>query len=233
MSDRSRIIPNEVTMLTRQLSILLLLGLTFSASGAWAKKPGPYLELAGYNTWMETSNNETTKGTVNTTYDAGGGIGGALALGYDLVDAYPALGRGRVEVELASRKGTVDELKFVDGTIPASGNLKINSVMIQTIAEHHDKSRLVPYLSLGVGYAEVSLDQISPVGIPFIAASSDRVFACQFGAGFGVELGDHLTIDIGYRFFATQKPEFQLTDGSTFKSEIASHNLLLGLRFKY
>lgn len=231
MSDRSSIIPNEVTMLTRLLSILILLGLTFFASAAGAATPGPYLTLEGYGTRLDESDNQTDTGIFNATYD--GGIGGGVALGYDLAGAYPSLGRGRVELEVASRKSTVDKLVFVEGTIPASGELTVNSIMVQTIADYHGNSRLAPYLSIGVGYAEVSIDQISFAGEPIIAASSDAILAGQLGAGFGIKLGDHLTVDMGYRYFATRKPNFKQADGSNFTSEMVSHNLLVGLRFKY
>lgn len=228
---RSSIIPNEATMLTRLPLILILLGLTFSATAARATTPGPYLALEGYGTWLDDSDNQTDAGIFNAGYD--GGIGGGVALGYDLVGAYPALGRGRVELEVASRRGTVDKLVYAEGTIPASGELTVNSIMVQTIADYHGNSRLVPYLSIGVGYAEVSIDPVSFGGEPIIASSSDGVLAGQLGAGFGIELGEHLTVDMGYRYFATRRPTFQLANGSNFTNETVSHNLMLGLRFKY
>ncbi len=230
MSDRSHPIPNEVAMLKRLLSILILLGLTFPAA-AWALTPGPYLELEGYGIWLNDSDNQTDSGNFNLTYD--GGIGGGLALGYDLLDSHPKLGRGRVELEVASRKSAVDKLDFVEGSLSASGDLTVTSLMVNTIADYHDHTNLVPYLLLGAGYADVSIDQISPFGTPFIASSSDGVFAYQVGAGLGFMLGDHLTVDIGYRFFGTLKPKFKLADGSSFTSEVASHNLMLGLRYKF
>lgn len=218
-------------MLSRLLSILILWSLMFSASAAWAATPGPYLAVAGYGTWLEESDNQTATGNFNARHLGGGG--GGVAVGYDLVDAYPALGRGRVELEVASRRSGLDELDFPEGTLPVSGDITMNSLMFQTCAEYRRKAPLVPYVSIGVGYAEVSIDPISPVGEPFIASSSDGVLACQLGAGVGVELGQHLTVDLGYRYFATRDPKFTLADGSEFTSEIVSHSLLLGLRVKF
>jgi len=154
-------------------------------------------------------------------------------VGYDLLDAHPSLGRGRVELEVASRRSPMDKLEFVEGSLPVSGDLTVNSLMVNTIADYHDNSRLVPYLSIGGGYAEVSIDQVSPLGTPFIASGSDGVLAYQLGAGLGIELGEHLTVDLGYRYFATEKPDFQLADGSKFTSEIVSHNLMVGVRYKF
>jgi opacity protein-like surface antigen len=151
-----------------------------------------------------------------------------------LLDSHPAIGRGRVELEAARRQSSVDKLEFVEGTLPASGDLTVNSLMVNTIADYRDhNSRLVPYLCIGGGYAEVSVDQVRPLGTPFIASGSDGVWAYQLGAGLGIELSDHFAFDIGYRYFGTQKPKFTLADGSSFTSEIVSHNLRLGLRYKF
>jgi len=232
MSNRSLSMPHEVVTTTRLLAILILLGLTFSAADARAVTPGPYLALEGYGTWLKESYSQTDIGNFNLTFD--GGFGGGVVLGYDMLDSHPSLGRGRVELEAASRRSSVDKLEFVEGTLPASGDLTVNSLMVNTIADYRDhNSRLVPYLCIGGGYAEVSIDQVSPLGTPFIASGSDGVWAYQLGAGLGIELGDHLGFDIGYRYFGTQKPKFTLADGSTFTSEIVSHNLMLGLRYKF
>jgi len=218
-------------MLSRLLSLLVLLGMILSTSAARATTPGPYLELAGSGTWLADSENQSDTGHFNATYV--GGLGGGVALGYDFVDLHPAIGKGRVELEFASRRGSVDTLDFAEGRLPASGDIKITSVMFNTIADYHDNSRLVPYVSFGFGYAEVAIDQISPMGVPFVAASKDGVFACQVGAGLGVELGNHLAVDLGYRYFGSERPKFKLVDGSSFEGQVGSHNVLLGLRYKF
>ncbi|MEJ2690101.1 MAG: outer membrane beta-barrel protein [Deltaproteobacteria bacterium] len=218
-------------MSTRLLSILLLLTLTLFASVSWAATPGPYLEIEGYGTWLNDSKNQTDSGTFNADYDGGPGWG--VAVGYDLVDAYPGIGSGRLELEAASRRCTVQNLAFAEGKLPATGTVKVKSLMANTIVEYHHYTIWVPYLALGAGYAEVSVSRVSTVGTPFIASCSSRVFAYQVGTGLGIEINDHLSADIGYRYFATQNPTLELADGSKFKSEFGSHNILLGLRFKY
>jgi outer membrane immunogenic protein len=231
MSGETRFISSEGTMPTRLLLILLLLVLIFPASLSWAAAPGPYLEIEGYGAWMSDSKNQTDTGTFNTAY--AGGTGWGVALGYDLADAHPALGHGRVELEAASRRNSVKKLSFAEGSLSASGAVKVKSLMANTIVEHHDQTRWVPYLALGAGYAEVSIDRVQTAGTDFIDAGTADVFAYQLGAGVGFELGDHLTLDVGYRYFATLKPKLKLADGSSFKMDLASHNLLVGLRLKY
>ena len=211
--------------------ILVLLGLFLFAAPVFAASPGPYLEVEGLGSWPNDSRNQSASGTFNASFKQGHGWG--IALGYDLVDAYPDVGTGRVELEAADRQNDFKKLEFVDGKPPASGKLEIKSLLCNTFAEYHSPSIWTPYVGLGAGYAEVSVDQVTAAGVPFIAASKDQVFAFQVGCGVGLALGDHLTLDLGYRYFATLQPELKLADGGTFKTRIGVHNVLLGLRLKY
>jgi opacity protein-like surface antigen len=231
MTGKPRILPSEGSMPTRLLLPLVLLALILSTAPARAAGPGPYLEAEGIGSWLNDSRNRTAEGTFNAEFQRERGWG--LALGYDLAGAYPEIGSGRLELEAARRRPALKKLDFAEGKLPATGKVAIRSLMCNTIAEYHDPSPWVPYVALGVGYAEVAVSQVSAVGTPFIAASKDRVLAWQAGGGMGIELGDHLTLDVGYRYFATLQPQLQLADGSTFKMEVGSHNLLLGVRLKY
>jgi opacity protein-like surface antigen len=231
MTSMAIFMTSEGTMPKPLLLILLLLGLTLSASPVQAATSGPYLEVEGYGTWLNDSKNQTDAGTFNSEYD--GGAGGGLALGYDFAGAYPEIGRGRVELEAAYRRNSVKNLEFAEGTLSASGDVTVKSLMVNTIVEYKDEKVWIPYLLLGLGYADVSISKVRTEGTNFISSSSDGVFAYQVGAGLGVGLGDHFTLDIGYRYFGTLDPSLELADGSSFDSEIGSHNLVLGLRFKY
>ena len=185
----------------------------------------------GDGTWLWEIHNQRKAGSFNASSQENPGWG--VALGYDLAEAYPTIGPGRRELEAPSRRVPVKNLGFAEATLPASGNVTIKSLMVNTIGEYHNETIWVPYVILGAGYADVSVSQVNAEGAAFIASSSSGVFAYQVGAGLGLELSGHLTLDIGYRYFATLEPELKLADGSKFKSEIASHNLLVGLRLKY
>lgn len=218
-------------MTKRLLPIIVSLCLLLPALPALATGSGPYLEVQGFATWINESKNQTDQGDFSLKFDSGTGY--AAALGYDLGEAYPEIGTGRLELEVASRKGSLQNAKFADATVPASGDLKVTSYMVNTIAEYHELSIWVPYFLVGAGYAEVSFDGADIYGMPLDSGSSDKVFAYQAGGGLGMEIGDHVTLDLGYRYFATLDPELKQADGSKIKSEFGSHNVLLGLRFKY
>ncbi len=217
----------------RSILLLLsvaLLGLSPAFSLAWAAGPGPYVELQGLGTYVLAGQSDSATGSFNLKYDPG--YGGALAIGYDLAEAYPDFGQGRVELEASSRTNTLTKAEFKEGSVAADGEIRVESLLLNTFAEYHRGSNLVPYLGFGLGYARVTMKQATVYGQPF-ADDSAGVLAFQGGLGVGLEVSDHLTFDLGYRFFGTLKPSFKSADGSSFDAKYSSHNALLGLRVRF
>ena len=58
----------------------------------------------------------------------------------------------------------------------------------------------------------------------------DWVFAAQLGAGTSFALDGRTNIEIGYRYFETENPEFSDATGTPFKSIFSGHNFLVGAR---
>ena len=57
------------------------------------------------------------------------------------------------------------------------------------------------------------------------------VFASQFAAGVGFVVNKELTIDLGYKYFATAEPSFEISRrGHQGRRGIQSHNVFLGAR---
>jgi opacity protein-like surface antigen len=65
-----------------------------------------------------------------------------------------------------------------------------------------------------------------------MANDMDLVAALQVGAGFSLEIDRRTKIDLGYRYFETQNPEFSDSTGTPYESVFASHNFLLGARLE-
>jgi len=62
---------------------------------------------------------------------------------------------------------------------------------------------------------------------------SDTVFAYQMMVGAGYALTKQISLEVEYRYFGTQDPEFDDGLGGTVEAEVSDHNLLVGLRILF
>ena len=81
----------------------------------------------------------------------------------------------------------------------------------------------------GVGMASLLLNDYR-ASRNVIADDMDWVFALQLGFGASFDLDDRTKIEVGYRYFETQDPEFSDANATPFESVYASHNFLVGAR---
>ena len=82
---------------------------------------------------------------------------------------------------------------------------------------------VTPYLMAGAGVAHVNFD------VPDPEWESDTVFAYQLGAGVGIGAAPNVTLDLGYRYFATGDVS-PIDDSDHIDISIASHNIMAGVR---
>lgn len=141
-------------------------------------------------------------------------------------------GMARVEAELTYRQNDVDSLKALGTSFSTGGDVSALSLMANGFFDIETNSPVTPYIGAGIGFANVSLNDVTESGTLFVD-DDDTVFAYQFGLGVAFDLSDLLTLDLGYRYFATLDPEFTDVDGDTFESEYGGHNLDVGLRIKF
>ncbi len=215
----------------RSLAVLItVVCLALTPSAALAAAEGFYLGGHLGAALLDEGQNDSSSGTFNTDYDPG--FGGWGVFGYDLGDRYPRIGRGRVELEVGYRSNDLKEVEFLEGGIAAGGDVSVLSFMANSFAEYDNPSRCTPYLGLGLGYAMVSLNDTTTVFGP-LADDDDGVFAYQFGAGLGLALTERVTVDAGYRYFATTDAELVDATGERFDAEYSSHNFSAGVRVRF
>ena len=207
------------------VAALLILGLNTSAQAA-----GYYIGFLGGGSFLPESKANDALGSTNFSFD--GGFDGSISLGYDLGTAYPKIGRGRVELEFNKASNDLDEAEFIDNSSGASGSAERTSIMLNTIGEYTTQSGIIIYALLGLGWAEISLDNVSIMGELFVDDSNSQL-AYQLGFGFGRRLSEHLTVDIGYRFYGTTSQDFTKEDGTRLDFEYASHRVVAGLRLNF
>ena len=135
-----------------------------------------------------------------------------------------ALGNGmRVEMELGYRVNDLNKISVAGfGSTGIGGNLKTISLMGNAYYDFLNDGPFKPFIGVGAGVADIEAD------IDLVGTEDDTVFAYQIAAGGSLTVNDHLSIDVQYRYFATEDPNF---DG--LKAEYATHNLFFGLRFNF
>jgi len=99
-------------------------------------------------------------------------------------------------------------------------------------------TNLVPYIGAGAGGADVvfDTDQFGPAPNNFVTgAADDVVFAGQAFGGLRFQLTRNFSLDLGYKFFATDDPTFTYPPDNfnvSFKGA-RTHSILLALRFEF
>lgn len=184
---------------------------------------GPYIS-GHFGVGLLTDSDISEPGaTGKIEFDPGLALG--IAAGYNF-------GEVRLEGEIGYQKNDIDKISACAGGlcisgIGASGDATSTSFLANGYYDFVNTSPFTPYISAGVGLAKIEVDDFSVVGIN-IGSADDTVFAYQLGVGVGYAVNKNLTIDLKYRYFATE----DLDLGST-KAECASHNFYIGLRYNF
>ena len=159
-------------------------------------------------------------------FDPSISIGGTA--GYDF-------GIVRLEGELSYKHAEIASVTSQNGTRfrNVNGNIGAQAVMFNGFFDLHNNSRLTPYLGGGIGFAGLYLSDTTSQGEPLYGESDDAVFAYQVGTGVEIDLNRLLSLDIGYRYFVTDRATFDSDLGITTSMKFESHNANLGFRFKF
>ena len=221
-------------MKTYLMAITTLVLLSIPAlSSAAAGRPGPYFSAflgASFASDTTVSGFDgSTPYSDQVTFDPGVYVGGTG--GYDF-------GFLRLEGELSYRNAKLDTV--TENGAPfrnVDGDLGVFATMFNVFLDLHNPSRVTPYLGGGIGFANLHLNDTtgrSTSGnfIRLYDDSNDTVFAYQVGAGMDVAINSRYSLDIGYRYFITEKAKL---DGDFITSNLRfeSHNAMVGFKVKF
>ena len=208
----------------KKLSLALAAVLSLFAVSAEAQQrtwPNWYVGIHARMAWVEDTNlniNGANAGDID--FDNGFGAGASFG--------YAPGGDGfwnntRFEAEYSHNRVDVDT--FGGGAI--SGDLRTDSMMLNAFYDMPIGMSIKPYIGAGAGLAKVNIDS---GGLD----DNDRVFAYQFlgGIGYTPSTLQNTTLTLGYRYFATDDPEFSLLNVPA-DMELSSHNLEVGARFAF
>jgi opacity protein-like surface antigen len=196
-------------------------------------KPGPYVSaFLGTTFTQNTTVSGFDRGTAysdRATFDPGIYIGGTG--GYDF-------GFLRLEAELSYRNAPFDTITFSDTTRfnNVNGDLDVYATMFNVFFDAHNSTPVTPYVGGGIGFATLHLSNTFVNSPSFFGGlyqdSSDTVFASQVGAGLDIALNNRFSLDVGYRYFITERANL----GSNLISsnlKFESHNMMVGFKAKF
>ncbi len=124
----------------------------------------------------------------------------------------------------------------VTGTRPVSGDYSAFTFMANGYYDFDLGSGWKPYVGGGIGFSSISLEAESNGAL--LVDDDDTVFAYQVAGGVGYEFalsqGRSVTVSLDYRYFGTESPTFKgLVTGRNFETEIAGHDVGIGLRYGF
>ena len=219
------------------------LALTFAvpaAALAAPPRPGAYVSgFVGVSVPKSQSVDSTDFSSGNTfndrvEFDPGVNVGGTG--GYDF-------GFFRLEGELsykhAEMKSITDQTDGFSFRNP-DGNLGVLAMMFNGFFDLHNPSPITPYLGGGIGFAAMHLsdtfgtDTRGTVTRQLLyEEDDDTVFAYQVGGGLDISLNRRLSLDLGYRYFGTDRATFGKDLNTTTSMRYGSHNASVGIRVKF
>lgn len=210
--------------------LLIALCLSLQLCGpVMAQHEGPYLGASFGGHMLSDAKSIDGQGTFNLKYKHG--LQGSIVAGWELKPNNP-VGEGRIELEYARRSSPLDTVEFVEGDFKGNGSMTVDSLLLNCIGVNRGNSHWGQYVVIGFGAAHFDASGLKVSGTP-LSNDSDNVFAYQLGGGIDVALSESLTLDIGYRFFNSIKPQFTERNGDRFETNYLNHSVIFGLRMGF
>jgi opacity protein-like surface antigen len=203
----------------KHLSLLaaLLVAGTFSTPAIAADR---YVSANIGLSWMNNIDVEdldyTSASNENFVMDSGISLLGAVGCDY---------GSYRLEAELGYQTNDVNRLTYgSNSAVDFEGSVSVVSLLANGYVDLAS-SGVEPYVTAGVGVAQVSFNEVRPVAFGPAVDTNETTLAYQFGAGVAFPMGGNVMLDARYRYFATG----DFWDNTS----IASNSALLGLRIGF
>lgn len=199
-------------------SLALLIGFSVSTASA-----GVYISGNLGAVFLDDSDFDVDDISGEFSFDTGGVA--TFAVGTSIGAAV------RIELELASRVNDSDQIDYddFDFSLEVDGEVTTGSFMANAYYDFKNEGRFTPFIGGGLGFANVEYDIDDIGGLDDTdGKEDDDVMAYQMMLGVGFAATEKLSIDLQYRYFGTEDPEFDGID-----VEYQTHNILLGLRYSF
>ena len=132
----------------------------------------------------------------------------------------------RLEGEMSYQTNDVDKL---DG-MSINGDVDILTFLVNGYFDFDTGGPIKPYITAGLGFSNVDESE------PGYFSEDDNILTYQVGAGVGIALNEITTLDCRYRYLGASDFEYSYSVAGTIingETEIASHNLTVGIRMAF
>ena len=205
----------------KSFSVLLVVVLSFCATAAFAGNV--YFSGSGGFTLVQDAEIKDAVPSQTIEFENGWNAGGAI--GYDF-------GMFRTEFEISYRNNGLDILDVGGVEAPLSGSITATSFLVNGIIDLENKSNLTPFIGVGIGAANLSINDAAVLGV-VIVDDSTTVFGYKVMTGIDYAFSPEFSLTADYTFFGTANPTFENVAGADFKSEYHSHNINAGFKYNF
>ncbi|HMS45026.1 MAG TPA: outer membrane beta-barrel protein [Alphaproteobacteria bacterium] len=215
--------------------ILLFLAVFIFANQAFAQnahRSGFYIGVNGGLAFPQDSAGKLFDGYAHANLSFNRGLSAGAMVGYDFSRFF------RAEFEFNYKKSKMDTLSVTYSPktylYTQGGNVRTLSYMANAYLQYPLTDVIVPYIGVGVGLADIRMDKPRACNCSH-GTTSRRLLAYQGIVGVGLNVSENVTLSFDYRYFTTKEGKFEtnVQFHPTFKTRISSHNVMIGVRYKF
>lgn len=134
----------------------------------------------------------------------------------------------RVELEGTYRTADLSAVDADGENIQIESDVEMITGMANMYYDIDMGSAVAPYVGFGLGYTSVTVSKGTAGDELLWKSDSDGVVSYQLALGLLCKLSQNVDLDIGYRYFGTQKADFDVVD-----VDFQSSNIKIGLNYNF
>ena len=183
-----------------------------------SNEAGPYFTLTGSIDTFE----DMTLTNIDSDVGVRSNMGREIGLGFNHSIGYQFRNSFSTELEFSYKGGNFQPSTDLE-TDGLDGDMTTKSFLVNGIYSFNIREFYTPYIGYGVGLAS------HEANVKDKGDRSHGTLAYQLKMGVDMEFSRKLSLLLGYRYFATNNPEFV----GLFTAESSSHSIEAGVKFHF
>lgn len=165
--------------------------------------------------------------TYGIDFASGYNIGGAVGL--RLNDNF------RTEIEISTFKANADKFIQFGTTSTLNGDISGIVGLANLWFDLPNESDLIPYAGGGIGFAKSNMNTFFSSPAESSVVGTDLNFAIQLGAGLRMDMTEHVSLDVGYRFKSIRNLILDVPDlgRKTANLDLNMHVIEVGMTYAF